>query len=403
MHIVLVNRWYPPYTGFGGVAAYNYYLGHALGKLGQQVTVVASRQNPSDPAIQQDGMLTVHRLLMKEHYYLGRLPVLGRYARPLLQYAYSRQVSQFLKNLYKLEPFDIVEFAEINAEGYAYLKELHRPPVVVRCHTPTFVLKHYYHPEEMPYDTSLTSQMEKACIHRADKLSAPSHDMARTIALECGLDEKQIAVIPNPIDTHLFSPAVPRLPKQSGDPLTILHVGRLERVKGIETLAQAIPQVVREFPNTRFVFIGDDRPDGQGSTWKQRLEAFFTEQGVVENVVMAGGVDQAALIRWYRRADIAVVPSMLYESFSYTCVQAMSAGLPVVASRIGGIPETIGDCGLIVEPGNADKFSQELVGLISNPHLRKHLGRKSMLRARELFDSRIVVGTMLSFYRQVST
>src|SRR5262249_53185833 len=117
--------------------------------------------------------------------------------------------------------------------------------------------------------------------------------------------------------------------------VTILHVGRLDRGKGIEVLANAIPSVLAKVPSCRFVFIGDDCSDGKGSTWRKRLESQLAAAGVDKQVTFLGGLDQLELNAWYRKADIAVVPSLIYESFSYTCAQAAAAGLPVIASRIG--------------------------------------------------------------------
>jgi glycogen synthase len=402
MHIVLVNRWYPPHTGWGGVAAYDYYLGHALAGLGHTVTVVAARLSAATLAFEQDGPVRVHRILGREHYYLGRLPILGRYARPYLQFQYSRQVAHFLYHFGKQARADIVEFAEINAEGYAYLRQRRRLPVVVRCHTPTFILKRYYTPSEMPYDTTLTGRMEQTCIRGADALSAPSLDMARTVDAACGIDPTRFTVIPNPLDTVAFTLQARDDPKP-GDPssVTILHVGRLERVKGIDILAQAIPQVIAKSPQARFVFIGEDRPDGQGSTWKKRLQSYFQEQGVAGHVELLGNIPQEELLAWYRRADIAVVPSMLYESFSYTCAQAMAAGLPVIASRIGGVPETVGDCGIIVEPGDVSGVATSLLQLVSNPQERRFLGEQAQKRAHNCFDAVPVARATLAFYNDL--
>jgi glycogen synthase len=400
MHIVLVNRWYPPHTGWGGVAAYDYYMGHALAGLGHTVTVVASRLMGTTPALQQDGPVIIHRLLAHEHYYLSRLPLVGRYARPYLQFQYSRQVARFLTHLEKQTKPDVVEFAEINAEGYSYLRRQRRLPVVVRCHTPTFVLQRYYTRAEMPFDTSLTGQMERFCIRQADALSAPSLDMAQTISAACDFDLSRFTVIPNPLDTMFFRPAEDSHEKHR-DPasLTILHVGRLERVKGIEVLAQAISRVVEQCPRARFVFIGEDRSDGQGSTWKKRLQEYFREQNVDDHVQLLGSLHQDELISWYQRADIAVVPSLLYESFSYTCAQAMTAGLPVIASRIGGIPETVGDCGLIVEPGNVPLLVESILKLGRSPSLRQSLGECARRRAGEAFDSAPVAKLAQDYYQ----
>jgi glycogen synthase len=401
MHIVLVNRWYPPYTGWGGVAAYNYYLAHALTELGHTMTVVASRLTNATPAIQQDCPATVHRLQAREYYYLGRLPLFGRYARPYLQFQYSRQVAHFLYHFIKQARPDIVEFAEINAEGFSYLHQRNRLPVVVRCHTPTFILTRYYTPQEMPFDTTLTGRMEKFCIHHADALSAPSLDMAQTVDAACSIVPSRFTVIPNPLDTARFAPAkgVP-IKSSATSSLTILHIGRLDRVKGIEVLAQAIPKVIDLYPQARFVFIGDDRSDGMGSNWKKRLVEYFQGQNVADSVQLLGNLPQEEVISWYRKADIAVVPSLLYESFSYTCAQAMAAGLPVVASRVGGIPETIGDCGMIVEPGSVSELVDSILKLANSPGLRQSLGEQARLRASQVFDSIPVAREAQEFYQE---
>ena len=154
MHIVLANRWYPP-ESHGGVAMYNYYLAHALVKLGHRVTVVASRVSADVPAVEHDDEITVHRLRTQYHYRLHRLPLIGRYMRPLEQAWYSLLLARRLVELQQNDPFDIVEFAEVNAEGWIYQRHRQRRRVVVRCHTPTFVLRKYYTSTEMPYDTNL--------------------------------------------------------------------------------------------------------------------------------------------------------------------------------------------------------------------------------------------------------
>jgi glycosyltransferase involved in cell wall biosynthesis len=401
MHIALVNRWYPPHTGYGGVAVYNYYLAHALVKLGHRVTIIAARWSEDVRALDDDNGVTVHRLLAPDHYRLRRLPLLKRYVRPLQQLLYSRKVA---RKLHQIDQPDVVEFAEVNAEGFAYLRQSHQAGVVVRCHTPTFVLRNYYQAHEMDYDTTLTLAMEKFCIRRADTLTAPSQDMARTITRACRLSENSIAVIPNALDVDLFVPPKHR-PATERNELTIIHVGRLDRAKGIEILAQAIPAVIKKFPQTRFIFVGEDRPDGRGSTWQQRLTTLFKQGGVDNHVVFTGGVDQPTLIDRYHQADMAVIPSILYESFSYTCAQAMAAGLPVVAARIGGIPETVDNevSGLLVTPNHSAELAQAITRLAQDPALRAQMGRAGQQRAKQQFSADLVAGQVLKIYQSTQS
>lgn len=399
MHIALANRWYPPFTGYGGVAMYNYYLAHALVALGHRVTVLAARWSADIPADEDDRGVVVKRIHFPPRNRWNRVPLLGRYARPLLQVLYSRQVAQALNQMDGIEKPDLVEFAEINAEAWSYLRQRNRRPVVVRCHTPAFVLRDYYTPAEMPYDTAWTTRLEQDCIHRADGLTAPSQDMAKTVAQRMGFPVERFAVIPNPLGTQAF--AVDRSQKSTSDEIIVLHVGRLDRTKGIEVLAQAIPQVLRAHPHVCFVYVGDDRPTGGGDTWRQRLIEFFTRAGVEKQVTFTGPVDQTELLEWYGRADIAVVPSLLYESFSYTVAQAMAAGLPVVASRMGGIPETMGPAGLTVTPGDVTALAESLSQLIVDPSLGFHLGDLARKRTATYFDCVSVATRMQDQYLKI--
>jgi glycosyltransferase involved in cell wall biosynthesis len=374
---------------------YDYYLAHALVALGHRVTVLAARWSPDVPAYEDDSGVAVRRVYFSPPERLNRVPLLRRYARPLLQVLYSRQVARTLNRMADDDSPDVVEFAEINAEGWAYLRQSQRRPVVVRCHTPTFVLRDYYTLAEMPFDTAWTTRLEQDCIRRADALTAPSHDMARTVAGRMGFPVERFTVIPNPLDVQAF--AVEQGEKSAGDEIIVLHVGRLDRTKGIEVLAQAIPAVVRTHPNVRFVYVGADRPTGQGDTWQQRLTGYFAQAGVEQHVTFTGPVDQATLLDWYRRADIAIVPSLLYESFSYTVAQAMAGGLAVIATRIGGIPETLGEAGLIVEPSQAGSLTQALNTLIINVDLRARLAATARQRVLD-YHAPIVAERTLQFY-----
>lgn len=399
MNILLVNRWYPPYTGFGGVAAYSYYLAHALTNLGHSVHVLAARYDQQTPALQSDGSVTIYRMLFHSNNRLNRLPLFGRFYRPFLQWMYSKQVASFIRSIAAFIP-DVVEFADINAEGFHYLHKKQKCPIVVRCHTPTFVLRNYYQPNEIPYDTLLTSTMEKFCINHADLLTAPSKDMATTISTCLQMNTGRITVIPNPLDTSLFD-SQNREVWPDPNCITILHVGRMERVKGVEILTRAIPIVVRSKPNVRFVFVGDDLPDHHGTTWQARLREFLDLEGVIANVSFLGPLPQTNLIRQYHLANIVVVPTLNYESFSYTCAQAMAAGLPIIASEIGGIPETIGDAGILVQPGNIYQLADALLRLINDRDLQGQLGQRARQTAFERFSADRVAQNMITVYQQL--
>lgn len=419
MRIVLVSR----LSGHGGVAVYNRYLGHALAQQGHHVSLLTSRQSSDRPPVCSENGVTIYNLLTRHWYRLYRFPVVGYYVRSIQHFLYSLRVARQLQQLEKEARPDIIEFAEVGAEGFIYLLQNQRSPVVVRCHTPTFVLRRYHLEQEMPFDTTMISAMEKFCIRHADALTAPSQDMAQTIARTCDLSAEQVRTVPNALDVGLFSmdrelagkggqttagqqwelhPRARRLSPglRASNGVVVLHVGRLERVKGIEVLVRAIPLVLQQVPQVYFVFIGPDRSTGEGTSWQRRLETYCEERGVLRRVHFLGFLRQQAMIDWYRWADICVVPTLNYESFSYTCAQAMAAGLPVVASRIGGIPETVDDGinGLLVEPGNVADLAQALVTLARDGDMRSQMGEIGQQKARQRFDAQLVAKRMIQIY-----
>ncbi|MGH9319880.1 MAG: glycosyltransferase family 4 protein [Vicinamibacteria bacterium] len=405
MHVVLCNNWYPPQTGFGGVGMYDWYLSRALAKLDHHVTVIAARWSPDVPEIETLDGVVVRRLLIGDRRWTRTVPGVRRYARSIVQYLYSRRVAAVLAEMStnRTRPkINLVEFADVGAEGFSYLRRQSREPVVVRCHTPTAVLRRHYLPEEMPYGTRWTESLERFCIRNADGLTAPSRDMARVVSEICEVAVERIAVVPNLIDVDAFvGDREPRI--RQGNEVVILHVGRLERVKGIEVLVEAIPRVLERFPSSRFVFVGDDLPVAGGESWQLRMQQRLSALGSAGHVRFLGALPQKELLAQYRAADIAVVPTLNYESFSYTCGEAMAAGLPVVASRIGGIPETVEDgrSGILIEPGSVSELVSSIAKLVENSETRHRMGIAGRERAKERFDSPVVAERMVDFYQNV--
>jgi len=377
---------------------HNYYLANACSQLGHRVSIIARRPSRDVSARSRAGGVSVLRVSTPNFYHYRRVPLAGRHHRVLAALTCSWQVCRTLASLHREEPVDVVEFTDVNAEGLFWRQGCGRT-LAVRCQTPAFVLAQYYTAAELAYDPTLLGRAERQVIRRAEILFAPSRDMAAVISTACQLAPDRFHVIPNALDTQLFSPRVPE--RESREP-TILFVGRLERAKGIEVLAQAIPQVCQQVPSVRFVIIGTDRPRPPNGSHRQFLEQSLAEYVASGHVELRGAISQPELIHAYHTADIGVVPSLLYESFSYTCAQTMACGLPVVASRIGGIPETLaeGECGVLVAPGSPRDLSEALIYLCHDPDKRRALGAAGRQRAVTAFSSETVARRNLEVYEQ---
>lgn len=402
MHIVIANQWYPPESGWGGVAMYNHAIAHAYRELGHDVTIVARRNEATTPAYTETDGIRIHRLLTHDRYYWRRMPVAGYYSRPAQQLAYSWRVKRAIEGVNKTRPIDVVEFAEINAEGFFFARAP-RIPFVVRCHTPTFVLRDFIASDELPYDTRVISACEKDMIRRAHAVTTPSKDMARRIAAATGIEREKIAVIPNPLPSYGSNGnANGHKQVRTESELTVLYVGRVERAKGILVLAEAIPEIIRHVPKVRFLIAGYDRSTPRGTSQRAELEQQLASAGVRANVEFLGAVDQSNLGALYERADLCVAPALQYESFSYTCAQAMAAGKPVIATRVGGVPETVGDgvSGIIVEAGDAGELAEAIVRLLKDEDRRLEMGRAGQEKVSREYEPRKIAQQNLDVYAQ---
>src|ERR687883_1136863 len=407
VHIALVNQWYPP--DYGGVSVYSSVMARAYAALGHRVTVITARPGADQPAVADEDGVRVYRVgRWVEPSAACRVPLVGKHLRSLRHLAYSRTVCTLLQRLAVQGGIDVVEYADINAEGFCAALRGNRVPAVVRCHTPHVLLRRTAPPHDYPFDSSLIERAEAALVRRANAVTAPSADLAREVEREMRLRPGRVRVIPNAIDVQEFSPS-----RDDGacPPVTILHVGRYTRHKGIFVLAEALAHLAAQdlgrMPSGRVpwrvVFAGSDRPIASGGSSRAHLASFFAAQGLSDRIALRGFVAQNDLVALYHAADLCVVPSILYESFSYTCLQAMACGRPVVATTMGGIPEVVvdGETGLLVPPGDPAALAAALQRLIGDARLRRRLGRAGREQAVQRYAHRTVAQQNLAVYAEI--
>ncbi len=203
----------------------------------------------------------------------------------------------------------------------------------------------------------------------------------------------QYTVIPNGIDLARFAAAdLEPLPQYQDGYHNILFVGRIEKRKGLEYLLQAFPRVQEACPNSRLIVVGEGR-------LRAGLQRIAAESGL-SDVVFTGFVPAEELPRYHRTAQVFCVPATGFESFGIALLEAMAAGLPVVASDIVGFRQVVshGGDGLLVSPRDPEALARALILLLRN----QDLCRSMSLRGREkatLYDWNVIADQVLAFYR----
>jgi glycosyltransferase involved in cell wall biosynthesis len=194
-----------------------------------------------------------------------------------------------------------------------------------------------------------------------------------------GFRENKIVVLPNPV----------LLPKFSVDPSLgeyAAFVGRITPEKGIDTLMKSIAQV----PQLPI------RIAGEGPLLPQ------IAKNSPNNVTFVGMLNRTELVAFYKKARFVVVPSVLFENCPLVISEAMSHGLPVIASRIGGLPEIVEDevTGLLFEPKNPEDLANKMRLLWENPSLCRQMGLAGREKAIREYSEDVYYRRLLAVYRK---
>lgn len=193
----------------------------------------------------------------------------------------------------------------------------------------------------------------------------------------------QIEIIPPGVDSTRFAPASQAESRRelnlNGEKV-LLYVGRLERLKGIDTLFRVMAQLEHSDGILLYVAGGS-----RGSAGMSRLLCLARDLGIRHKIKFLGSIPQERLKTYYNAADICVLPSY-YESFGFAALEAAACGKPVVASRVGGLTTVVkdGETGFLVNWRCSGHFVERLELLLRNDVLREEMGTAARLHAQTL-------------------
>jgi glycosyltransferase involved in cell wall biosynthesis len=242
-------------------------------------------------------------------------------------------------------------------------------------------------------------ELERTLVRDCDRIVATCTDEVFEL-LRLDGDRRRISVVPCGVDLGLFRPDAVADPRPEGRH-RIVAVGRLVERKGVGNVIVALARLLREGgPDTELVIAGgpdvaelDTDPD------VRRLRAVAAAEGVADRVVFRGRVGRADLPGLYRSADLAVcVP--WYEPFGIVPLEAMACGLPVVASAVGGLIDTVvhGRTGLHVAPRDVGQLAAALGELLPDAERRRAFGLAAVRRARTRYSwDRVAVSTLQAY------
>jgi glycosyltransferase involved in cell wall biosynthesis len=220
-----------------------------------------------------------------------------------------------------------------------------------------------------------TNRLVSFYLQRSTRVIAVSHDMARLAQERCGVRAENILVANMGTEIAHFEPRLPGNKSAAKtslgldpDHLLVLYVGHLLPHKGLDILLDAFARVSADRP-VQLAMIGPGDPEELADHRKRVSDS--------ERVFWPGEMPQHELVAWYQAADVFVLPSRR-EAFGLVLVEAMASGTPVIGSRVGGIPEVIGENGLMFDSENSRELAERLRDLLGDEANRLRLATAAL-------------------------
>jgi glycogen(starch) synthase len=395
LKIAFISHEFPPDTGKGGIGTYVSQMARAMADEGNEVHVFAGSNYRQDSTF-ADGFY-VHHVRCEN----------GNDFREKATKSFSEQNA--------IAPFDLMESPEINGNAREIKKQFPSIPLVVRLHAPDHLvesLKKTYLPflaklrfvlgsiRRLKFDLGYWRAYDKSVdtdyhfTQLADYITAPSQAMKIWVVNNWQIEANKIKVIPN-----IFSPSKDLLnipiDEKSNDK-RVVFFGRLNVLKGLVNATIAMKQILKTNTEWRFRVIGDDGP-GPNNNITMRNWMKLQLKEVISRVEFMDGMDYENLPAAISDCEIVLLPS-LFESFSYTCAEAMAAGKAVIGSDNAGMADLIENNknGVLINPYKYKEIIDALQKLITHNQYRYQLS----INARESILEKQNAAQTIHFFRE---
>jgi D-inositol-3-phosphate glycosyltransferase len=265
-------------------------------------------------------------------------------------------------------------------------------------------------PAEM--ETARRIEVETEIVRFADRLVAATPIEREQLIELYGAEPETISIVPPGVDLNLFRPMPTEIARQhigvevGPHDWMVLFVGRIEPLKGVDTLIRAMALLAQECPSwvdrLCLAIIGGD-PNTNENAEMERLKQMHQELQLGKLVTFLGAKDQDTLHYYYNSADVLVMPSH-YESFGMVALEAMACGTPVIASDVGGLSYLVrdGETGFHVPNGDFVALASTLARLLQDDKLRRNFGDEATRWART-YAWPYIADRVLGAYREAQS
>lgn len=385
MKILMLSWEYPPRI-IGGISRVVYDLAQNLGKYGNEVHVLTCWE-PGTKDFEIDDYVSVHRVHVYNNFSESFVEWVMQLNFAMLEYA-IRLVGD--------NEFDIIHGHDwLVAYAARVLKKSFSIPLITTIHATEYGRNYGIH-----NDLQRTiNNAEKWLINESDRLIVNSSYMKNELISLFSVDDSKISVISNGVDLEKFDNIDTdtdfRLNYAAENEKIVFFVGRLVNEKGVHVLLNAIPKILSNYNDVKFVIAG------KGPCLNNLIEQ-SRRLNISDKVYFTGFVSEEVLLKLYRCTDIAVFPS-IYEPFGIVALEGMVAGIPVVVSDIGGLKEIINhrEDGMKFYSGNSNSLADCIIELLKNDGLSEKIRNIALQKVHRLYNWNNITEKIVSEYKYV--
>jgi glycosyltransferase involved in cell wall biosynthesis len=393
MHVVFWSPGWPLEKFHNGIVTYVHWMKRELELQGHRVSVFTSDLDPSstDPRVHKVERSLWERILRR----ISR----RRGAVNQEVFAASISIASEIKRLHRRDPIDVIEIEE----SFGWCADIARRtslPTVVKLHGPAF-LTMVREDLDTPFGRQRVER-EGIALRTVSAIIAPSQSTLDRTVDKYALTPKLRRHIVNPMT---LDPGTPQWTLDSCDRNTILFVGRFDLAKGGDIVLQAFLRILTAGRRCKLIFVGPDvglvAPDGNRVHFGAYRDSVFPVN-LRGQIDFRGRLSNREIAK-LRTEAVATVVASRWENQSYTLLEAMIQGCPVVCTNAGGCPESVidGKTGLLAKSENAVDFAAKLNAILDDPEKSAAMGMAARRHVMELHSATRVAAESLKFYEEV--
>jgi glycogen(starch) synthase len=384
MKVCMLSWEFPPRI-VGGIARHCYGLTKALVKLGHEVHMV-TLEFPGAPEFEDGEGVKVHRIKIE----------LGHPNFITWTFIFNHFMEKKIASLSHQEKFDIIHTHDwlTTSAGIATKNFLNKPFVCTVHSTEIGRVQELRSP-----DSYMIDGLEWWMMFEAKLVMLCSNSMKTEISDHFHLPSEKVNVIPNAIDVSEYSRNVDRgaVRRRYGigpNDKLVVYIGRLVPQKGVEYLIKAVPQIVRQHGEAKFLVSGDG--------WsRSHLEDMAASTGHGNKIRFLGFISDSERVELLKSGDALVIPS-IYEPFGIVALEGMAAGIPIVASNVGGLSEIIENdrTGMLAYKENPESIAWCVSKVLSDDGYSKWLTQNAKKKVDEVYSWESVAKKVTEVYER---